>query len=120
MAATKTNTASFSGVSLTAGAANQTSSAVDLTGAYAAVANIKLTNGATGPTVAAQVQIETSEDNSKWYAFGGPFVGSTTNSAVASWTVELPPAVMYVRLVAGSNTSQAVTVDADISRITGL
>lgn len=118
MATTKTRTSIWAAQTLTAGAGNTTATAVDLADGYGAALNITLTNGATGPTVAAQVQIEVSNDNSTWSKFGGPLVGSTANSAVSSWGgIDVPIGVKYVRLVAGSNTGQNVTVEADISEV---
>lgn len=121
MASTKAVTAIFNGTTLTAGASDTTSSVVTLDDGYGAALHIKLTNGATGPTVAAQVQIQVSADNSEWYDLGGALVGSTTNSDVVSWGgIEIPVGVEYLRLVAGSNTGQAVTCDADISEVTAV
>ena len=121
MASTKTFTAIWNSQTLTAGAGDTTSSAQTIDDGYGAALHIKLTNGGTGPTVAAQVQIEVSGDNSEWYEFGGPLVGSTANSAVVSWGgIEIPIGVEYLRLVAGSNTGQNVTVDADISEVTAV
>lgn len=84
--------------------------------------DIKLTNGSTGPTVAAQVQVQVAADVSGtlFVNFGGPLVGSTANNGVSSWSVELPIGVNRLQLVAGSNTSQNVTVDADVSNVTGI
>lgn len=120
MGATKSNTQVHNSTTLTAGAGDTTSSAVDLTTAYGAVLNIKLTNGATGPTVPAQCQVQVSEDNSKYYNFGFPLVGSAANSAVTSWTVEIPLGVQYIKTVSGSNTGQNVTIDVDCSAVTGI
>ena len=58
MAATKSRTSIWSAQILTAGAGNTSSSWIDLSSAYGAQLDIKLTNGATGPTVAAQVKID--------------------------------------------------------------
>ncbi len=122
MASTKSRTSIWSAQTLTAGAGDTTSNAVDLSTGYGAQVDIQLTNGATGPTVAAQVQVQVATDvaGTLFTKFGGPLVGSVTNSAVSSWSVELPIGVARVRLVAGSNTGQAVTVDADISNVTGI
>lgn len=121
MASTKAVTAIWSGQNLVAGAGDTTSSAVTLDDGYGAGLHIKLTNGATGPTIAAQVQIETSADNSEWYDLGGPLVGGTGNSGVRSWGgIEIPIGVEYIRVVAGSNTDQNVVVDADISEVTAV
>lgn len=119
MATTKVRTEIWGSKTLTADAGDTTSSSVNLTDGYGASLNIRLTNGGTGPTVAAQVQIEVSADNSGWFDFGGPLVGSTGNSAVSEWGgIEIPIGVQYIRLVAGSNTGENVTVDADISEVT--
>jgi hypothetical protein len=121
MAATKSNTTLFSAQSLTAGGGNQTSSVGTLTGGYGAELYLRLTNGATGPTVAAQVQIEVSPDNSSWFDFGAALTGLTSNNGVIEWTVEIPIGVQYVRLVAGSNTGgSTVTVDAVCTNVTGV
>ena len=122
MAATKARTSIWSAQTLTAGAANTTSSAVDLSAGYGAQVDIQLTNGATGPTVPAQVQVQVATDTggTLFVNFGGPLVGSTGNGAVSSWSVQLPVGVNRLRLVAGSNTVQNVTVDADVSNVTAI
>ena len=120
MATTKAVTAMENGLALAEGAGDDTGAAVTLDDGYGAQIHIKLTNGATGPTVAAQVQIQVSADNSEWYSFGGPLVGSVTNSAVSSWSVEIPIGVEYVRTVQGSNTGQNVTCDIDLSEVTAV
>lgn len=117
MAAGKTNTALHNGTTLTAGAGDTTSSTVNATTKYGMALGIKLTNGATGPTVAAQVQVQVSNDNSKFYNFGPALVGDTANSAARSWGVDIPPAFQYFRTVSGSNTVQNVTLDVDASVI---
>jgi hypothetical protein len=74
------------------------------------------------PTVAAQVQVQVAADaaGTLWVNFGGPLGGSTTASAVSSWSVEIPIGASAVRTVSGSNTGQAVTLDADVSGVTGV
>ena len=121
MASTKVVTAIWNSLTLTAGAGDTTSTAITLDDGFGAVLHIKLTNGATGPTIAAQVQIEVSGDNSEWYKFGGPLLSNTDNNGIESWGgIDLPIGIEYVRLVAGSNTGQNVIADADISEVTAL
>lgn len=122
MALTKSRTSLNSATTLTAGAGNTTSSWVDLTGSYGTQVDIQLTNGATGPTIAAQTQIQVAADAAGTLAtnFGGALVGSTANSAVTSWSVDIPIGVGAFRLVSGSNTAQNVTLDADYSRVTAI
>jgi hypothetical protein len=118
MATSKTRTEIASGVTLIAGAADTTLSTVDLTTGIGAALNIRLSNGASGPTVAAQVQVEVSANSSDWYSMGRPFVGSTEDNDEIEWGgVEIAPAVMYLRLTAGGNTGQDVFLDADISEV---
>ncbi len=118
MPSIKQNTQIHNSVTMTAAAGDVTSSSVDLSAGYGAELFVKLTNGATGPTLPAQVQIEVSGDNSKFFEFGGAMVGLTGNNGVISWTVDIPIGIQYVRLVTGSNTAQDVTIDADISQVT--
>jgi len=120
MPSTKANTQIRDGVTMTAGAGDVTSSSVDLSAGYGAELHVKLTNGGTGPTLPAEVQIEVSADDTKFYAFAGALVGSVVNSAVISWSIDIPIGVQNVRLVSGSNTDQNVTIDADVSQVTAL
>lgn len=122
MSLTKSRTSLQSGVTLTAGAGNTTSSTVDNTGSYGTQVGIKLTNGATGPTVAAQAQINVAADSggTLFVAFGGPLVGGTSNNGVSSWSVELPIGVGAFQVVSGSNTGQNCTIDVDYSRVTSI
>lgn len=124
-APTKARTSIWSGQTLTAGAGNTTSSVINLSTTFESQIDIKLTNGATGPTVAAQVQIVVANDYAAGSPtlltnFGGALVGSTANSAVTYFSVTIPIGVAAVELVAGSNTAQNVTVDADISSVTAI
>jgi hypothetical protein len=125
MPATKVRTAIWASQTLTASAGNTTSSWIDLSGGYGAQVNFRLTNGSTGPTIPAQVQVQVANN---WNAgsptlamnFGGPCVGDINNLFTRDFSVEIPPGVEALRLVAGSNTGQNVTVDADVSNITAL
>ena len=120
MASTKTDTSIWSSQTLTAGAGDSTSSAVNLTDGYGASLNIMLTNGATGPTVAAQVEINVSNDGTNYYELT-TVQGATSNSAVSEWGgIDIAMPIQYVKLIAGSNTGQNVTVDADISEVTAI
>ena len=121
MATTKAPTTVWTAQTLTAGAGDTPSSSLNLTDGYGGNYHIKLTNGATGPTIPAQVQIQTSPDDSFWTNYGPPLIGSVANSAVVSWSdLTIEPGVRFARLVAGSNTTQNVTVAAVFTEITGL
>jgi hypothetical protein len=97
-------------VTLTASAADYTSDIFDIQDGYQAGIGIKITNGATGPTVAAVAQVWWSFDNSNWYKLGGAFQSSLGNNVVSSWPVPLPMFAKYAKVVAGSNTGQNVTL----------
>lgn len=88
-----------------------TGSAVNLTTALGCVVTMRITNGATGPTVGCSARIEVSNDNSTWRTF---FEAVATNAAnaVTDFAVELPAAIMHARSVFTGNTGQAVTVEA--------
>jgi hypothetical protein len=120
MATTKATTAIYENITLTAGAGDNISSAVDLTTGYGGELHIKITNGATGPTVPAQCQIQGSADDSEYYDYGGALVADTDNNGVYSWSVDIPIGIKYIKLVAGSNTGQDVTIDADIANVTAI
>jgi len=120
MAATKTSTVHQNNVTLTAAAGDTTSTAADISASYGAILTIKLTNGATGPTIAAQVIVEISHDNSIFYQLAGPLVGSTANNGVVSWSLRIPVEAKFVRTVSGSNTGQNVTLRSEITEVSAL
>ena len=114
---TKATTVHLDNVTLTAGAAATSSTIQDLTDVDNATVDLRITNGGTGPTVPAQIQIETSPDNgTNYFDCGGPLVAQTGNNVVTEWSgISLPPATLYVRITAGSNTGQDVTVRAVVN-----
>jgi len=120
MATTKAVTAIANGLTMTASAGDVTSSSVNIDTGYGGVISVKITNGATGPTVAGQCQVQTSSDDSEYYDFGGPLVGLTSNSGIASWVLEVPMGVEYIRIVTGSNTGQNTTADVDLTNVTAV
>lgn len=120
MAATKSVTVVHNDITLTAGGGDTTSSAQNFTTEYSAMALIKITNGATGPTVPAQVQIQISADSSNWYDWGGALIGNVDNDEIYSFAVEFPIPVMYIRFVSGSNTGQNVTLRVELMEVTAV
>jgi hypothetical protein len=119
---TKSRTSIWSAQTLTAGAANTTSSSVNLSAVFESSVSITLTNGATGPTIAAQVQPQVANDSggTLWVNYGGALVGTTVNSDISHFSFTVPIGYAAMRLVAGSNTGQNVTVNADISTVTAI
>ena len=118
MAATKTATTIQSSTTNTAGS-TQTSSTLDLSTAYGAGIMAKITNGASGPTVACGVTINVSSDGSTWKYFASATAG-TTNSAVDTFVFDIPPWAMQVQAVFTGNTGQSVTVEAFAEALTAI
>jgi hypothetical protein len=117
-----TRTSIWSGQALAVGTP-QNGAWQNLSTVFESQVNFKITNGATGPTVAAQVQIQVAND---WNSgspnlpinYGGPLVGDTANNGGGQWSIDIPIGVVALRLVGSGNTGQSVTLDADISAIT--
>jgi len=121
MATTKVVTALWHDNTLVAAAGDETSDTATLDDGYGAALHVIITNGATGPTVAAKCQVQVSADNSHWFNFGPALQSLTGNSVVSQWGgIDIPIGVEYLRLVAGSNTAQDVTISADISEVTAV
>lgn len=120
MATTKVVQVLDNNITLTAGAANHTSGVATLTTGYGATLFLKNTNGATGPTVAAQSQVWVSPDNSGFYKLGGPIGWALGNNTVSSLTVNIPTWVQYCEVISGSNTGQDTTFRAELSQGTAI
>jgi len=99
--------------------ATTTGTAFDLTAKLGALLTAKITNGGTGPTIAASVKIYTSADNSNFKLFQ-TLTGDTVNSSVNEWAIDIPPTVMYVRADVTGNTGQTVTCEAFLQELTSV
>lgn len=119
MATVKPNTNVFVGVTLTADDSDTVSDPVVLNDGYGAGGAAKITNGATAPTVAAQVQPQIKQDT-EWYDFGGALVAGLANNGVYPFPLDFPIWVKNARLVAGSNTDEDVTITADITEVSAI
>jgi hypothetical protein len=82
----------------------------------------KVTNGGTGPTVPCTCTVDLSPDNgSTVYAgAGGSFTAGIASSTPYAFGFDLPPDTMYARTVFSGNIGQAVTIQADVTKQTGL
>ena len=117
----KTRTSIWSSQTLTAAAADVTSSVYSLAAGFRGGVHLRIENGATGPTVAATVEVWGS------YVSAGTLPvllssvdGSTANDGVVTAEVPLDDGVISVYLVAGGNTGQNVTVKADMVSVAPL
>jgi hypothetical protein len=126
---TKARTSIWAAQSIAAGTAappsGTNSTWIDLSGTFESQIDLRMTNGGTGPTVALSVVVQVANDYNAGAPtlptfFGGALVGGVTNSEIDYFSVTIPIGTAAVRLCAGGNTGQAVTVDADISRVTAI
>lgn len=118
MSVTKTSRTLQSSASNAAGG-TATGSPLDLTSALGGTLTAKVTNGATGPTIACSLYIELSADNSNWKLFR-QYVALLGNNIVTEFAVEIPASVMYLRTRFSGNTGQGVTVEAFLHELTSL
>jgi hypothetical protein len=105
-----------------AAAATTTGSWIDLRDAYKAGILARVTNGGTGPTVGCTISIDLSPDNGTtvYAGAGGSYLAGITASTPYSVDFPLPEETMYARVVFAGNTGQAVTVQADAVKLTGI
>jgi len=120
LATTKVVTVLDNNVTLTAAAGDHTSGVWTLDDGYGGQLNIKVTNGATGPTIAAQAQIWASPDGTNYYKFGGALVATLGNAIVTSWSIPIPIGVEYLKVISGSNTGQDVVIRVEGSEVTAI
>lgn len=119
MALTKSSTVVHNSITLTAGAGDTTSSTQDLTASYQHTARIRISNGGTGPTIAAQCKVQVSEDTTSGnFMTLATVIGTTVNSDVVEVSVAIPDTAQQVRFVSGSNTGQNVTLRVVLDKVT--
>lgn len=118
MAATKSASTIQASASNTAGSTT-TSSSLDLRTAYGAGIMVKITNGATGPTVACTATVNVSSDDSTWKYLQAATAG-VANNGVYTFVFDVPAWAMYAQVVFTGNTGQTVTVEAFAQVLTAI
>lgn len=122
---TKTARTLIASISNAVGAVKQ--GAIDLRSAQGGILTLKITNGATGPTVPCTANVLIAHNNGSTPAVASAgadwktlwsFAGSTGNSATVERSIEIGPGVMHLEVEFIGNTAQAVTVEAYFSEIT--
>lgn len=122
---TKTARTVVASVSNAAGAT--TRGTLDLRTKHGGLLTMKMTNGATGPTIACtgNVLIAHNAGATPTAASAGTdwktlwsFSGVTTNNGIVERSIEIGPGVMHLEAEFKDNTGQAVTVEAFFSEIT--
>lgn len=123
MAITKAEVTILASTSVAAGSTfsspGATSSAIDVRTYYGGDLTYKITNGASAPGVALTLRFEASGDGTRWYNYQ-TVAGDLTASSVNSNTITLDRGVMYVRVIAYGNTTNAVTVEAYLQAVTAV
>lgn len=124
MALTKNGTAIVASASNAAGAT--TRGTIDLSAADGGIVTMKITNGATGPTVQAEGRVLISHaDTLPAAASAGAdwktvwrFGGGITANAVTEQSFQFGPEIRHLEVEYTGNTGQAVTVEAIASTYT--
>ena len=100
---------------------------LDLRTAQGGLLTLKITNGATGPTVQCQANILAAHNSGATPAAAAAGTdwktlwsvgGGTTANAITEQGMEIGPGVMHLEVEFTGNTGQAVTVEAYFSEIT--
>lgn len=107
-------------------AGSTTRGRLDLTTAHGGVLTIKMTNGATGPTLQCVANVLIAHNASQPAAGSAGvdwktiaiFGGGTANNAVTEYYLDIPPSVMQLEVEFTNNTGQSVTVEAFFSELT--
>jgi hypothetical protein len=103
-----------------------TRGAIDVRERDGGIVTIKITNGATGPTVACRARVMISHTTGATPATAAPgadwklvanFAGLTGNNSIVERAWEFPPSVKHVQVEFTDNTGQAVTVESVASTI---
>ncbi len=124
MALSKTARTVVASASNAAGAT--TRGKINLVSAYGGLLTIKMTNGATPPTVQCTCNVLVAHDNTDPAAGSAgtvwktiwTFGGGTTASAVTEQPLSIDPSVMALCVEFTGNTGQAVTVESGLSELT--
>lgn len=78
----------------------------------------KITNGSSAPTVGCTIVLQVSPDGANWFDFYTAS-GNTASSGGGSGTVTMTRGVMWARLIAYGNVTNAVTVESSLQAVVG-
>ena len=110
------------------GGSAATRGTLSLQTALGGILTMKITNGATGPTLQCEGRVLIAHNASTPSAGAAGtdwktvfrFGGGTVNSAVTEQSWEIPAAVMALEVEFEGNTAQSVTVEAFVSELTSV
>lgn len=120
----KTARTVFASATVTAGAPSR--GRQDLQTAMGGVLTMKITNGATGPTIACQANVLIAHNATQPAAASAGadwktvavFVAGVTNNGVYEFVYDVAPSVMGIEVEFTGNTAQNVTAEAFMSELT--
>lgn len=92
---------------------------IDLTGKDGVDLGYRIVNGSSAPGTAPTLVIQESPDNGTTVYDYAAVGGDTTASSDNSGTIWIDRAVMYARVIAYGNTTNAVGIGADFSTVAG-
>ncbi len=118
MAATKTRTVTHNDASL-AGGAGDNAVARSIATSYGATVLLRITNGATAPTVPAAAEIQLG-NGTVWFTLTGELIASPDNNGVREWSIPVPRDITDVNIVFKSGDDQTVTIRSEVFEMTGI
>lgn len=110
-------------------AGSTTRGVLDLRTAQGGLLTMKITNGATGPTVQCEGRVLVAHNGGATPAAGAAgtdwktlwtFGGGTTANGITEQSINIDPATMHLEVEFTGNTGQAVTVESYLSEITSV
>lgn len=93
--------------------------AVDCRSNYGGQLTWKITNGSSAPGVALSITFQISADGANWVDYH-TVAGNTAANGVESNSLTLERGVMYARVIAYGNTTNAVTAEAGLQAVTAV
>lgn len=118
MASTHASRTILASASNTAGSSTN-GTEVDNTTGYGLLVCGKCTNGATGPTIACQMNVYIGETTGTKRLFAA-LVFDLGNAVASERICEIPPSAMFVNVTMTGNTAQTVTVECYGQHLTGV
>lgn len=125
MAISKSAVTVFASASVTAGGTKASPHAtgiggtIDVRAYYGGEIGFKITNGGSPPAVAITLTFQVSHDGTAWYDYYST-AGDIVASSINSGSFILDRGVMYARLIAYGNTTNAVTVESYLQAVTAV
>lgn len=111
------------------GAGSTTRGVIDLRSMYGGILTVKITNGASAPTIPAVANVLVAHNSSSTPAAGSAgtdwktiasWGGGATANGISEWSMVIDPAICHLEVEITGNTGQAVTCEAYITQLAGL